>query len=321
MRRSKSTLFAATLGVLTLVSFAVAPAAARSETSRVISYWTADRIAHAIPRDFVRTPQGTFAPSARRGKPGSGVVLGASWTKGGKILHASGKVVFTMGGTDFICSGSVVNDARTGNSMVLTAGHCAYDQSNNVFATNWMFIPEFDAVASYTCSRTKWGCWVATGLVVDNGFATAGGFNQQATVNDFAIAIVGAGDRGTQLDTSVGSFGITYSGISSGDRLYAFGYPAAGKYFGFDLIYCAGPIFDDPVNSNLTWGIHCDMTGGASGGPWLSSFNEKTGVGILSSLNSYGYGGINNIYGPKFDSDTQDVVNAASTRTTNYIVP
>ena len=27
----------------------------------------------------------------------------------------------------------------------------------------------------------------------------------------------------------------------------------------------------------------CDMTGGSSGGPWLTGFNETTGVGTLNS--------------------------------------
>ena len=58
----------------------------------------------------------------------AGAVKGASWTNGGPILAMTGKVVFTMGGGDWICSGSVVNDGgRAGYSMVLTAGHCAID--------------------------------------------------------------------------------------------------------------------------------------------------------------------------------------------------
>jgi hypothetical protein len=319
MRRTKAAVVAALLTLLVLLPVAAAPVAARSEQARVLAYWTKDRIAHAIPRDFVRQPSGQLSP--KKGKPGPSTVVGASWTKGGQILKASGKVVFTMGGVNYICSGSVVNDPRTGNSMVLTAGHCAYDQAARAFATNWMFIPEFDSAPNYSCPLTRHGCWVASGLVVDNGFASAGGFNSQATVHDFAIAIVGAGDRATQLDDTVGSFGITYGGISVGDHLYAFGYPAAGKYHGFDLVYCAGDINTDPLNANKTWRMACDMTGGSSGGPWLSGFNERTGIGVLSSLNSYGYSGVRNMYGPKFNSDTQSVVGAASSRTSNYVVP
>ena len=102
--------------------------------------------------------------------------------------------------------------------------------------------------------------------------------------------------------------------------MHSFGYPAAGRYKGKDLTYCAGPTFNDSMNANATWGIACNMTGGSSGGPWLSGFTTA-GAGVLTSLNSYGYGGLSNMYGPKFNARTQAVVNAAAGRTTNYIVP
>ena len=66
------------------------------------------------------------------------------------------------------------------------------------------------------------------------------------------------------------------------------------------------------------------MTGGSSGRPWLSGFNETTGSGTLSSLNSYGYNGIKNMYGPMFNTDTSNVYGAAdgsSGATANTIVP
>ncbi len=249
------------------------------------------------------------------------MVKGASWTGGGPIVQRSGKVVFTMDGSDWVCSASAVNDSRAGYSLVLTAGHCAYDEVAEAFATNWTYIPSFDTAPTYTCAQSTYGCWIASGLVVHSGYATAGGFNTQATVHDFAIAIVGPGGKSgtTQLD-SLGSYPIAYPAISTGGSVHAFGYPAAGKYNGRDLTYCAGPTFNDSRNGNLTWGIACNMTGGSSGGPWLGSFTQAGG-GTLTSLNSYGYGGTANMYGPKFNSNTQAVVNAASSRTSNYIVP
>ena len=60
-------------------------------------------------------------------------------------LRASGKVWFEMGTDAYICSGAVVHDTRSDYSLVLTAGHCAYDETNRAFATNWMFIPQFDS--------------------------------------------------------------------------------------------------------------------------------------------------------------------------------
>jgi hypothetical protein len=336
MRPTRTRAALAFIAVLTLLPMAAVPAmardGARADHDRIVAHWTPERIANAIPRDFVKS--GTEIKAApRAGKPpknpppATGGVTGASWTSGGPILARSGKVVFTMGGSDWICSGTVVDDGgRPGYSMVLTAGHCAIDETNGTFATNWMFIPAFDTKPTYTCSASAYGCWTAVGLVVRNEFASAGSFNDTAVTNDWALAIVGPGGKtptaNLQLDATVGgSYSLGYTGVTKGDKLYAFGYPAAGKYHGSDLVYCAGAIIEDAGSSNLTWGMPCNMTGGSSGGPWLSTFNERTGAGTLSSLNSYGYSGSAVMYGPKFNTRTQATYTAALTATSNTKVP
>jgi V8-like Glu-specific endopeptidase len=322
MRRSKTVAAAALFTILALLPLAVAPVAAgdgqakaKAEHQRIVNYWTAERIAGARPRDFVRTADGKFVPMA---KPGGGT--GASWTQGGPVVDRTGKVLFTMDGSNWVCSGSAVDDSRNDYSLVLTAGHCAYDETNGAFATNWIYVPSFDTSPTFTCANATYGCWTAVGLVVDSGFATAGGFNTQATVHDFAMAVVGNGTNGTQLDASPrGSYPIAYPAINTGDTVHAFGYPAAGRYNGNDLTYCTGPTFNDRYNSNLTWGIKCNMTGGSSGGPWLASFTQA-GDGTLTSLNSYRYNLFKNMYGPKFNTNTQAVFTQADKTTSGNTV-
>jgi V8-like Glu-specific endopeptidase len=318
MRRRSSLALLAAL-VLIVVPIIAGPAGAagrgQSERDRILAYWTPARLQSAMPRDFVKTDHG-FAPKAKPAPPGGGgAVTGASWTKGGTILRATGKVYFVMGSSAYVCSGTVTTDHVSGKSLVLTAGHCAYDEVAKKFATNWLFIPEYDTNPTLSnCNNTTYGCWTADALVVHSGYATAGGFNTQATLHDFAFAVVAAGGKSgsAQLDSTVGSFPLSTATISLPKRLAAFGYPAAGKYHGNDLVYCAGNIFTDDFNDDDTWGMACGMTGGSSGGPWLSSFDEAAGnSGTLSSLNSYGYSGLKNMYGPKFNDNTLDVYNAA----------
>ncbi|MEX2182932.1 MAG: hypothetical protein WEC14_00650 [Chloroflexota bacterium] len=335
MRRSTAALSTATILSLVLVSVLAGPASAddraaqaRAEQARIVAYWTPARVASAIPRDFIREPNGTFKPAAKPsnpGKPGGGGsggnVTGASWNGGGVIKTASGKVLFRMGSSRYVCSASVVDDGSRTGSRILTAAHCAFDESTGLFATEWLFVPDYDSAPTFDCALNRFGCWTATALVVHDGYASAGGFTDEATYHDFAIAVVGVGTQGTQLDTIVGKFGIQYNGdgvgtdVKVGDKLYAFGYPAAGKYKGNDLVYCAGPIGTDVYNDDKTWSMGCDMTGGSSGGPWLADFSEGSGSGILSSLNSYGYSGIKNMYGPVFNTNTRDVVTEAFSRT------
>jgi V8-like Glu-specific endopeptidase len=331
MRRSWAIIAAALLTMLALLPVAAAPVLARSqataEQARVLSYWTRERIANATPRDFVRNANGRFglakpAPHARPG-PGSGNnVIGASWTGGGAVLKLSGKVLFTMNSGDYICSGTLINDSANDRSIVITAGHCSYDAADGGFARNWTFYPEFDTNATYTCSQSRWGCWVAAALAVHNGFAQSGGFNSQATTYDWSFAVLKNGGFANNLaETALGAtMAKSFTAPGVGSQTFNFGYPAAGKYHGYDLTYCSDQIFNDPLNDNLTLGVDCNMTGGSSGGPWLANFNTSTGDGIVDSVNSYGYSGQKKEYGPKFNTNTTATFNAALTASGNTLV-
>lgn len=305
-----------------------ADAAAAREHARILAYWTPERMAAAQPRELAFDPVRGFHPAAKPpGTPGGGggggggggttsVVTGASYNGGGAMLKASGRAYFTFGSSAYICSGAVVNDTNANRSVVLTAGHCVMENDGQTWATNFLFIPSFDTAPTYTCAQTTYGCWTATAIYGDTQFLNAGGFNTQATVHDWAFVVVGAGGKGgsvpAQLDAAVGSFPISFSGPGVGDTVSAFGYPAAGKYKGKDLVYCRGPLGQDGYNSNLTWSLGCDMTGGSSGGPWVTGTDYTSYDLVLRSVNSYGYSGVKNMYGPKFTARTQAAFDAAN---------
>ena len=289
--------------------------------ARTLAYWTPARMRAAVPRAPLLA--GTSAVESGTRHLGIGFQPGDDWPNGlGRVYRATGKVFFRLDGSPFVCSGAVITDssALTARSLVLTAAHCAYEFGTG-FATDWMFVPQYDTAPS-SCAQSAYGCWTASSLVVHTGFASASTFGIQAVRHDFAVAVVGAGDRGTQLDKTVGTFRLTTAGVT-GEKRFLFGYPAAGQYANnTDLIYCSGRTFNDDRSSGLTWGVPCDMTGGASGGPWFSAFDVSTGYGRITSLNSYGYPDApGNMFGPKFNQNTLDVYNAARTTNQNRIVP
>lgn len=316
---------------------------ARSEHQRIVEFWTPERVAQAVPRHFVFDP-GTGGFVQTKGKPpgtpgggngggngggddGSTVVSGDPWNGGGEIDGASGKLLFAMDGSFWICSAGVIDDGDddTGNddsATVLTAAHCVFDESNGEFATNWMFIPDYDAspaaldTAGTFCADTAYGCWTADTMAVHEGYASAGGFNSQAVEHDFGVVKVGPGGHSgsAELDVVVTEQSYSFSTVAIDGSVsgHAFGYPAQKKWKGDDLIYCAGPIDGDPYNSDQTYRMdECKLNGGSSGGPWLSPFTEDTGSGTVMSLNSYGYRGVNAMHGPFLNSDTQAVYDAA----------
>jgi hypothetical protein len=303
---------------------------ARSEHDRVVAFWTNGRVARAIPRDFTFDPASrSFRPAAKPGggSGGSSTTLGSSWTTGGEVLKTTGKVLFAMGGSYYVCSASVADDTASGRSIILTAGHCAYDESGAAFASNWMFVPDYDTApvslntSGSFCAITSLGCWTASALVVARDYATAGGSNHHAVAHDYASAVVGAGGKsGTaQLDSTVGGHPIQFSAVTGGADTYLFGYPAEGRYRGKDLTYCRGSLGFDPNTANATYRVGCNMTGGSSGGPWFTPFG--TGSGTMVSVNSYGYSGITAMHGPKLNSETQTMFNTAASANTNTIVP
>lgn len=304
----------------------------RAEHQRIVDFWTPERVAKAIPRDFIRDGSGWRAKPDNPGKPGGGggdgSVTGQSWTGGGKVANTTGKILFAMGGSYYVCSGSVATESVSGRSVVVSAGHCVFDESTGAFATNWMFIPNYDAAPANLdtqgsfCNQTLYGCWTASALVVHNGYASAGGFNDQAVQYDWGFAVMGVGGKtNAQLDSVVGSQPVSFSSVSLGTTVSAFGYPAAQKYKGKDLIYCQGPVRTDPGADDKTYGVSCNMTGGSSGGPWFAPFTNSSGSGTQMSVNSYGYSGDTTMYGPMFNSNTQATWSRALTTAGNSIVP
>ena len=342
MTRKFTTLVAALAMLITMLgtgAFAASDQSdqARAEHQRIIDFWTPERIAQAVPRDFVLDGAGWKAKPENPGKPGGGggggggdsTVTGASWNGNGEVADTTGKVLFALGTSYYVCSGSVATELVSGRSIAVSAGHCVYDESNGLFATNWMFIPDYDSapapldIQGNFCAQTEWGCWTATSLVVHDGFASAGGFNDQAVRYDWGFAVMGEGGKANaQLDETVGSQAISFSSVSIGDTVSAFGYPAAQKYKGNDLVYCQGPVRTDSFTDDLTYGVTCSMTGGSSGGPWFAPFDDTTGTGIQMSVNSYGYTGDKSMYGPIFNSNTEDTWDTAlSIPNGNAVVP
>ena len=321
--------------VVALVLVPVTSASAKSQNSqheRVVSYWTPENMASAQSLDYTFDKGSkvgrkvTSTPATKAIKPASIVATassptstGASWVDGGLALAATGKVFFSVGTSRYVCSGSVVEEADVSRSVVLTAGHCLYDNATQAFVTNFLFYPDYDSNPNQDCALTTYGCWTATALIGHYGFTSQTGFTNQATNYDWGFAVMGLGGKNsTQLDATVGAFPLAVPGFAAaGGQAYAFGYPAASPYAGADLTYCSGAIVQDSGNGNSTWGLTtCTMTGGASGGPWMSGFG--TDRGILSSVNSYKYtAAANGMYGPKFNANTTNTFNAALTASAN----
>lgn len=257
-------------------------------------------------------------------EPTASNTIGADWTSGALPQTAVGKVFFTSGRTNYVCSGSAISDGIDEISIVVTAAHCVIDAGR--FATNWAYVPNYDGG-----NRTP---WYASRLFVRNEFASQKQFNRTAVEHDWAFAVIPSGtfsknrktfsNPSSKLDTDFGTFNYSSTGFTAiGNTSTALGYPAASPYSGSLLMYAQGPIKSDPTGYS-TWGMPSDLTGGASGGPWLSSLATDSTSGTVSSVNSYKYNiDTKSMYGPRFNIKTDATYNSARTNisgTTDVIV-
>lgn len=169
------------------------------------------------------------------------------------------------------CSATAVNSEN--RSLVATAGHCIFDAFTGTWYENIMFCPGYER-------GCKLGVWKARQVYTTNNWFAAADFN-----DDMAVVLVSPNESGYLVD-AVGGQGITFND-NVGLVRHAFGYPVsdsrwpAYRYSGEDLIYCPG--VDSYAAGSIV--IRCTMTGGASGGPWISSF-DSSGLGYLNGINS-----------------------------------
>jgi len=252
------------------------------------------------------------------GGAGGYVVTNAQWTAGGAVQTAAGRIYFEMPNnskrkgpwTGYVCSGTVANDGTTGRSVIITAAHCVYDDSNKAFARNVLFIPDqANTTGSGTdlnCNNDPLGCWVPSFGVVDTNWTTRVFPDNIAW--DYAYYVVSdsgahAGTAVTSivLDTAAGSLSVSFSdpihddgtpSASSGDFTHALGYSYNQDP---NFMYCAE---DMTTEGAVNWWLpNCGLSGGSSGGPWLQPVNS--GNGPIISVNSWGYTNSPGMAGPK----------------------
>lgn len=255
---------------------AVSQAAATSEAeeSSIEKYWTAERMASAVPAK-VRFDDG----EVRFGKEVQGKPLRISRMAAEEQPQPEhGKVYFTLNGTDYVCSGTAT---QSGNAdVVTTAGHCV-NEGPGEFATNFAFVPAYDD------GDRPYGTWTAERLYTTKAWSSSGDFEY-----DVGFAVMNENDSGQSLTEVVGSIPIGFN-MAQGLKYTSYGYPAGTPYNGQQLYSCTDTAEPDPYGSS-TQGITCDMTGGSSGGGWITG-------GVLNGLNSYKYvADPTTMYGPYF---------------------
>jgi hypothetical protein len=254
----------------------------------VVRYWTAARMQNAKPVERVAGP----SPKA---KPGGGAGSATSVEVPLPYPSAHGKVFFTDSGINYVCSGNAV--LSTNESVVWTAGHCVNEGPGD-FYTNFLFVPAYrDGAAPY-------GKFAGSTLLTSSGWQQGGEFGV-----DVGAAVVSTNESGQSLSDAVAERPLVFNSVRN-QSYQLYGYPAARKFNGQRMRVCnTAWSRNDTSTTPDTMGVPCDMTGGSSGGGWV------TASGAIASVVSYGYSSLKNVlFGPHQETEAQLLYSTAQTQ-------
>jgi V8-like Glu-specific endopeptidase len=259
----------------------------QESSEKVTRYWTAERMKQAVPAGRDSRP----LPAAKPAK-GGGTSAAGSIEVPQPYPSAYGKVFFTSnGGVNYVCSGTAILSAN--ESVVWTAGHCV-NEGPGAFYKNFLFVP------AYRDGSAPYGKFAGSTLLTTSGWQNGGEWGV-----DVGAAVVGTNGSGQTLSAAVNEAPLAF-GAPRNQTYRIYGYPAAKKFSGQRLRVCETSWLMDDFATPSTMGASCDMTGGSSGGGWITS------TGAVASVVSYGYSSLRNVlFGPHLESEAQSLYSAA----------
>lgn len=276
------------------------------EAQRILDFWTPDRMAQAKP--LVQHVEGgvpaqgmSAGPQYRiDGTSRSDGTMGNGWwdpSMGQWKMVGRLYVYERQYGRYGWCSATAV--ASHNESVVWTAGHCVKDSK---WYSNMLFVPAQNGPKSHPFGR-----WPISELYTTPMWAQHGSCGEARPYNcpygsDYGAAIAYRRANGTSLEDVVGSLGMWFGAGLTNRTILALGYPADPPYFdkheGY-LFYCYNPVtrYQADGFGAYDWVFPCNMTGGASGGPWLTQSGSAWYLVANTSWGDGEYGAPDTILG------------------------
>lgn len=222
----------------------------------------------AMPKPINGASAGRLSQRPASGHPVTPHSFYPNYPVGSPVARTAGKVFFTNGGVNYVCSGTIVN--TEGKSTVWTAGHCVSD--GGTWNYNWVFVP------NYASGWAPYGLWYSAQLWT----TTAWFYNNSSFANDVGASIMYR-NGGWRITDYLGGQGIAWN-YPIGYYMYAFGYPQAYPFNGCCLVENPGYTYD---GGGGTIYMLNNMTGGSSGGAWLNWFDGNWGY--INGHNDFKY--------------------------------
>lgn len=226
-------------------------------------------------------------------------------------LSATSVGVLVVDGGRHQCSAAVV--ASRSRRVLATAAHCVW--LDGVWRVDGAFF-----IPGYAAGEEPLGRWVVDTAYVPPAWQEANSpISDVAAPTDFAFVTLLPRD-GVLPEQVLGAQGIRFTSPATQPDsqlpVAALGYPATGIYDGQSLRGCDGDgdatvqPFDRPGRpAGQVLAMACDMTEGASGGPWLAGPDAARGRGQVIGVVSGGDD--TTLVSPRFDDTARAVYEAA----------
>lgn len=275
------------------------------------TYWTAERMASAVPVDAARGRAASNGAGLRQNGSLSTVPSGTptgTYFDGMPMVGTFFYRKDAIGRANTSCTGSVVRSA--GKSMVLTAGHCADDMKGP--SHHAVFVPQYRH--GKAAGAQPYGIFPVKAAYIDPRYQS----NSKGGVSDLdlAFALVEPNAKG-KVEGVTGA--LTFTPVSTYEHeVTVVGYPA-GATVNKDhkAIRCNAPttrLHGFRQMQMLCMGFY----GGVSGGPWITGYNAANRTGrVIGNTGGY-YGGGNDAndswvtYAPVYGKDAQDLYDDAN---------
>ena len=210
---------------------------------------------------------------------------------------AIGKLYFQTAAGQDSCTASVVRP----NNIIVTAAHCVYDTTNNIWFNNFVFVPAERDFA------TPYGSFPAeTASILPQWINLSGRPAPGWLRHDVALLTLGRNAANQLVTRYTGWLGLSWN-FPAVQHHFTFGYPVNfidGEQYTY---ICVAESF---WRTTDTIGMGCDMEGGSSGGPWILAFTpyEAGALNFVNAVISAGLGDGANTYGPAFTSRNIEVL-------------
>ena len=191
---------------------------------------------------------------------------------------AIGKL-FTNAGT---CTASVIS----GNNIIVTAGHCCWNRSNNSWIGGWSFAP------AYNNGRAPYGVFNWADAEVLNSW-----INNGDIPSDVCLIRLQNNSAGHPVTYYTGWLGRSWN-YGPFQPMHAFGYP--GNIGGANsLESCAAESSPQLFCGGGVLNMACSMTYGSSGGPWIRDLGS--GNHVDATVHGYNGPSCTGTFGQAFD--------------------